>query len=277
MYRQSLDVETQAVPSNNAFAAQGDSASPLELTSSGPRYDVPTRAPLPSTISKDSTRLDSRVAHHPLAVSTPLLSAKACLPIHSTISKDKTAGEDTQMSELLGRYGAWRQNTAALVGQDLSRGPTHNLDLSYPQKARTPVQDKADTTFSGLQRAPKVSIDAVDEPTLTAIMIKNIPINFRKNALLALIRNLNLPEPHLINYSDEMGGFKGLVFAEFLTAHEAALAVEGINGLKIQNRTLYVEYRSKVFWPQWFMEGPHDGEIQAAWDELRRTYGGYGN
>src|SRR3569833_1535570 len=79
MYRQSLDVETQAVPSNNAFAAQGDSASLLEFPSSGPQYDVPTRAPLPSTISKDSTRLDSRVAHHPLAVSTPLLSANACL------------------------------------------------------------------------------------------------------------------------------------------------------------------------------------------------------
>src|SRR3569833_2677793 len=155
MYRQSLDVETQAVPSNNAFAAQGDSASLLEFPSSGPQYDVPTRAPLPSTISKDSTRLDSRVAHHPLAVSTPLLSAKACLPIHSTISKDKTAGEATQMSELLGRYGAWRQNTAALDNQEKTQRPTHKQDQTNPQKARTPVQDKADTTFSGLQRAPK--------------------------------------------------------------------------------------------------------------------------
>ncbi|EJT98525.1 hypothetical protein DACRYDRAFT_24545 [Dacryopinax primogenitus] len=78
----------------------------------------------------------------------------------------------------------------------------------------------------------------------TAIVIKNIPFNVKRETLLDIIASLNIPTPYAFNYHlDALGAFRGLAFANFRQAADADAVVAALNGFDVQGRKLRVEYK----------------------------------
>lgn len=102
-----------------------------------------------------------------------------------------------------------------------------------------------------------------DEVIPTAIVIKNIPFNVKRETLLDIIvrassllsiashlththsqSSLSIPTPYAFNYHlDQQGSFRGLAFANFRQAADADAVVVGLNGFDVQGRKLRVEYK----------------------------------
>jgi hypothetical protein len=80
----------------------------------------------------------------------------------------------------------------------------------------------------------------------TAIVIKNIPFNVRKETLTALMTDMCLPQPYAFNYHFDQGVFRGLAFANFQNAEDTATVIEKMNGLDVQGRKLRVEYKKML-------------------------------
>ncbi|KAF8950876.1 hypothetical protein BGZ46_004273 [Entomortierella lignicola] len=77
----------------------------------------------------------------------------------------------------------------------------------------------------------------------TAIVIKNIPFSVKRESLLAILENLDIPKPYAFNYHFDNGIFRGLAFANYRTAEEADLVFHSVNGFEVQGRKLRVEYK----------------------------------
>lgn len=103
-----------------------------------------------------------------------------------------------------------------------------------------------------------------DEIIPTAIVIKNIPFNVKRETLLDIIvsclvpllfffshchsseikASLSIPTPYAFNYHlDQQGAFRGLAFANFRQASDADAVVVALNGFDVQGRKLRVEYK----------------------------------
>ncbi|KIY64904.1 hypothetical protein CYLTODRAFT_357758 [Cylindrobasidium torrendii FP15055 ss-10] len=83
-----------------------------------------------------------------------------------------------------------------------------------------------------------------DEIIPTAIVIKNIPFNVKRETLLEIIASLSIPTPYAFNYHlDQQGAFRGLAFANFRQAADADAVVVALNGFDVQGRKLRVEYK----------------------------------
>ncbi|KAI0256520.1 hypothetical protein BJV78DRAFT_285543 [Lactifluus subvellereus] len=83
-----------------------------------------------------------------------------------------------------------------------------------------------------------------DEIIPTAIVIKNIPFNVKRETLLDIIASLSIPTPYAFNYHlDQSGSFRGLAFANFRQASDADAVVAALNGFDVQGRKLRVEYK----------------------------------
>jgi len=83
-----------------------------------------------------------------------------------------------------------------------------------------------------------------DEVIPTAIVIKNIPFNVKRETLLDIIASLSIPTPYAFNYHlDQSGQFRGLAFANFRAASDADAVVAALNGFDVQGRKLRVEYK----------------------------------
>ncbi|KAK1229080.1 Peptidyl-prolyl cis-trans isomerase pin4 [Marasmius sp. AFHP31] len=83
-----------------------------------------------------------------------------------------------------------------------------------------------------------------DEIIPTAIVIKNIPFNVKRETLLDIIASLSIPTPYAFNYHlDQQGAFRGLAFANFRQAVDADAVVAALNGFDVQGRKLRVEYK----------------------------------
>ena len=80
----------------------------------------------------------------------------------------------------------------------------------------------------------------------TAIVIKNIQFQCRKEMLQALMVNMNLPQPYAFNYHFDKGVFRGLAFANFSTPEDTAMVIERMNGLDVMGRKLRVEYKKML-------------------------------
>ena len=80
----------------------------------------------------------------------------------------------------------------------------------------------------------------------TAIVIKNIPFNIRKETLTGLMTDMCLPQPYAFNYHFDQGVFRGLAFANFQNAEDTAIVIEKMNGLEVQGRKLRVEYKKML-------------------------------
>lgn len=88
--------------------------------------------------------------------------------------------------------------------------------------------------------------EADDELIPTAIVIKNIPFAVKKEQLVQLMTEMNLPLPYAFNYHFDNGVFRGLAFANFTSAEETATVIEVLNHFELQGRKLRVEYKKML-------------------------------
>jgi hypothetical protein len=80
----------------------------------------------------------------------------------------------------------------------------------------------------------------------TAIVIKNIQFQCRKEILQGLMASMNLPQPYAFNYHFDKGVFRGLAFANFSTPEDTAIVIQRMNGLDVMGRKLRVEYKKML-------------------------------
>lgn len=79
-----------------------------------------------------------------------------------------------------------------------------------------------------------------------AIMIKNIPLNWKNRHLLHLISQMNLPCPYdLFFLYDRFDAFRGMAFAAFSSPDEARLVMQKLDYHRVAGRRLRVQYRRK--------------------------------
>ena len=90
------------------------------------------------------------------------------------------------------------------------------------------------------------SSDPDEELIPTAIVIKNIPFAAKKEQLVQLMTDMNLPLPYAFNYHFDNGVFRGLAFANFTSAEETAAVIDHLNHFELQGRKLRVEYKKML-------------------------------
>ncbi|KAF9884939.1 hypothetical protein FE257_000930 [Aspergillus nanangensis] len=99
----------------------------------------------------------------------------------------------------------------------------------------------------GAMRSEPTGASEVDDELIpTAIVIKNIPFAVKKEQLVQLMTELNLPLPYAFNYHFDNGVFRGLAFANFTSAEETAAVIDVLNHFELQGRKLRVEYKKML-------------------------------
>jgi hypothetical protein len=88
--------------------------------------------------------------------------------------------------------------------------------------------------------------DPDDDLIPTAIVIKNIPFAVKKEQLVEVMNDLNLPLPYAFNYHFDNGVFRGLAFANFTSPEETAQVIAALNHYELQGRKLRVEYKKML-------------------------------
>ncbi|KAF9052773.1 hypothetical protein BJ165DRAFT_1413179 [Panaeolus papilionaceus] len=138
----------------------------------------------------------------------------------------------------------WLDNTNTPDNRSLS--PHNNSDFSStggspPLGHINPLAPVTPATNNG---TPVTTLNSDDEIIPTAIVIKNIPFNVKRETLLEIIASLSIPTPYAFNYHlDQQGSFRGLAFANFRQAVDADAVVAALNGFDVQGRKLRVEYK----------------------------------
>lgn len=99
---------------------------------------------------------------------------------------------------------------------------------------------------SPMRQEPVGSDMGEEELIPTAIVIKNIPFAVKKEQLVQLMTEINLPLPYAFNYHFDNGVFRGLAFANFTTAEETGTVIDMLNGFELQGRKLRVEYKKML-------------------------------
>ncbi|KAI0948383.1 hypothetical protein AcV7_009141 [Taiwanofungus camphoratus] len=133
----------------------------------------------------------------------------------------------------------WLDNTANMA-DNRSLSPPNNSDLSSSGGSPPPIGHMHAPPIT--PSTPNQGID--DEIIPTAIVIKNIPFNVKRETLLDIIASLSIPTPYAFNYHlDQSGQFRGLAFANFRQAVDADAVVAALNGFDVQGRKLRVEYK----------------------------------
>ncbi|QSL66064.1 hypothetical protein MERGE_003201 [Pneumocystis wakefieldiae] len=89
----------------------------------------------------------------------------------------------------------------------------------------------------------KSTVRTEDGVVPSAIVVKNIPFQIKKEQLLELFDTLDIPKPYAFNYHFDNGNFRGLAFANFYTPEETTRVVLSLNGHDIMGRKLRVEYK----------------------------------
>ena len=112
-----------------------------------------------------------------------------------------------------------------------------------PRNNRSLYADNFDTLRS-LQQQPDARMSSDLIPT--AIVIKNIPFNYRKEMLTELMSSLHLPQPYAFNYHFDNGIFRGLAFANFQSAEDTYTVIQALNGYEVNGRKLRVEYKKML-------------------------------
>ncbi|KAG8833404.1 hypothetical protein FRC17_010730 [Serendipita sp. 399] len=131
-----------------------------------------------------------------------------------------------------------QENAASIPPDGRSMSPPQTSDISSGGSP-PPLNPQA---LSNLPGSPAGGSD--DDIIPTAIVIKNIPFNVKRETLLDIIASLSIPTPYAFNYHlDTAGQFRGLAFANFRVAADADAVVAALNGFDVQGRKLRVEYK----------------------------------
>ncbi|KAI9814053.1 MAG: hypothetical protein M1827_003517 [Pycnora praestabilis] len=125
--------------------------------------------------------------------------------------------------------------------------PTTWLDQHQAMPTGNPYSGLGNSPLGGSQlRTETHSSDPDEELIPTAIVIKNIPFAVKKEQLVQLMTDMNLPLPYAFNYHFDNGVFRGLAFANFTTAEETAAVINHLNHFELQGRKLRVEYKKML-------------------------------
>lgn len=96
------------------------------------------------------------------------------------------------------------------------------------------------------QTRPDQFAEQDEELIPTAIVIKNIPFAVKKEQLVDLMTQMNLPLPYAFNYHFDNGVFRGLAFANFTSPDETEAVIKHLNHFELQSRKLRVEYKKML-------------------------------
>ena len=95
-------------------------------------------------------------------------------------------------------------------------------------------------------RSESYIADPDEELIPTAIVIKNIPFAVKKEQLVELMTQMNLPLPYAYNYHFDNAVFRALAFANFTSADETAAVIDNLNHFELHGRKLRVEYKKML-------------------------------
>ncbi|KAM5458543.1 Peptidyl-prolyl cis-trans isomerase pin4 [Microsporum audouinii] len=153
----------------------------------------------------------------------------------------------------------WNANTVGLGGLGVNSATATSRMRNVRSRTALPTtwldqQNSLPSSFSLApgQHQPSPHIraenahDTDDELIPTAIVIKNIPFAVKKEQLIQLMTEMNLPLPYAFNYHFDNGVFRGLAFANFTSAEETATVIELLNHFELQGRKLRVEYKKML-------------------------------
>ncbi|KAL3458948.1 R3H domain protein [Aspergillus heterothallicus] len=143
--------------------------------------------------------------------------------------------------------GGIRSASASL--KTASRGGRAGLPTTWLDQQPgipSPFSNLGSASIQGSMRPDTTGPEAEDELIPTAIVIKNIPFAVKKEQLVQLMTELNLPLPYAFNYHFDNGVFRGLAFANFTSAEETATVIDVLNHFELQGRKLRVEYKKML-------------------------------
>ncbi|KAI1615677.1 hypothetical protein EDD36DRAFT_194364 [Exophiala viscosa] len=129
-----------------------------------------------------------------------------------------------------------------------SRGRAAISNLWYDQPGQMQQQSQH-PTIVGPRGPPSSRNDPHeddDELIPTAIVIKNIPFAVKKEQLVQLMVDMNLPLPYAFNYHFDNGVFRGLAFANFTSPQETEQVIQALNHMDLSGRKLRVEYKKML-------------------------------
>lgn len=147
-------------------------------------------------------------------------------------------------------------NGMAGMGQNGDHGPARSVKPSrgrvginniwYDPMQPPPQQGTPSINAPRSARGP--SMDDYDDEELipTAIVIKNIPFAVKKEQLVQLMVDMNLPLPYAFNYHFDNGVFRGLAFANFTSPSETEQVISALNHMELSGRKLRVEYKKML-------------------------------
>jgi hypothetical protein len=157
------------------------------------------------------------------------------------------------------RSSSSRRQPLPSVSRSGMGGPREYTDASSQQwQEPPPPMPNALSNLYGIQagphsmqphaqmRAETAHSDPDEELIPTAIVIKNIPFAVKKEALMNIMTEMNLPLPYAFNYHFDNGVFRGLAFANFTTAEETGRVIDQMNHMDLQGRKLRVEYKKML-------------------------------
>ncbi|KAG0053992.1 hypothetical protein BGZ83_012161 [Gryganskiella cystojenkinii] len=159
-----------------------------------------------------------------------------------------------------------RRQSSRLSVANLNWSPPHGSPVQSPMHQQDPRQlQHLQQQSYGYQQAPLLqqssfdnllqqhhlqqqqpqqqTAEEVTDTIPTAIVIKNIPFSVKRDALLAILDNLDIPKPYAFNYHFDNGIFRGLAFANYRTSEETDIVVAAVNGLEVSGRKLRVEFK----------------------------------
>ncbi|KAG0217068.1 hypothetical protein BGX31_000359 [Mortierella sp. GBA43] len=170
----------------------------------------------------------------------------------SPVSRKPAGG--SQRNSLRGDSKDVRRQSNRLSLASVNWNPLQGSPVQSTMPQLDPRQQQAQGTYGYqqapmLQQGPPMSTQqqqqiAEESDTIpTAIVIKNIPFSVKRDALLSILDNLDIPKPYAFNYHFDNGVFRGLAFANYRTAEETELVVNAVNGLDVAGRKLRVEFK----------------------------------
>jgi len=155
------------------------------------------------------------------------------------------------INEVLGNINGRRpsNNSGSIRGNDrkekrrsrstwFDRKPTDSQPSSASNSA-PPSPPGTPTATSPADPIGETSTETIP----TAIVIKNIPFSLKRDALLSILNQLDIPRPYAFNYHFDNGVFRGLAFANYRTPEDTDAVVAALNGFEVAGRKLRVEYK----------------------------------
>ena len=154
-----------------------------------------------------------------------------------TTASDSNSPSESQTPEVDGRNEKEKEHRENSQEPHTVTAKSSEPSPNSRSRTGTPVKTSSDDS-----NPSKIGEDIIPN----AIVIKNIPFAIKKEQLLDIISEMELPLPYAFNYHFDNGIFRGLAFANFSTPEETAEVIANLNGKEINGRKLKVEYKKML-------------------------------